>query len=316
MSARCPGCGHTCCPHPGMECGGDSNTVLRCERDRLAAALADRDAQVTRDAAATCDDLAAVLERLTAVYDERMAAGIRVAVVIIQTRAESLRRALDGAGDEPRVERCRICGGSDGKHDGSVHDARVADMPTPAEPAGDEPHPTHAATGDAIGFMYAGDAPNIWVDDGLLGGMCCADCGMPTESMPCADHQPEAAGPIEVLHAVAMVLRWQKHDVIATRVQWALSALKPLRFDCSCCGTHFGPCPTCMCGHSIDETTEQTVGTRPSATTENREACPSCGRLIATFVPAGGDRTVALFREHGPRDARCPGSGRVSQEDQ
>jgi hypothetical protein len=34
------------------------------------------------------------------------------------------------------------------------------------------------------------DAPNVW-DDGLPpGGYVCAACGQPTESEPCADHQP------------------------------------------------------------------------------------------------------------------------------
>jgi len=28
--ARCPGCGHSCCPYPGLECGGDSDVVRDC----------------------------------------------------------------------------------------------------------------------------------------------------------------------------------------------------------------------------------------------------------------------------------------------
>lgn len=27
---RCPGCGHSCCPLPGLECGGDSDVVRDC----------------------------------------------------------------------------------------------------------------------------------------------------------------------------------------------------------------------------------------------------------------------------------------------
>jgi hypothetical protein len=27
---RCPGCGHSCCPHAGLECGGDSDAVRQC----------------------------------------------------------------------------------------------------------------------------------------------------------------------------------------------------------------------------------------------------------------------------------------------
>jgi hypothetical protein len=29
--ARRPGCAHTCCPYPGLECGGDSDRVRECE---------------------------------------------------------------------------------------------------------------------------------------------------------------------------------------------------------------------------------------------------------------------------------------------
>lgn len=29
--ARCPGCGHTCCPYPSLECGGDSDVVAACD---------------------------------------------------------------------------------------------------------------------------------------------------------------------------------------------------------------------------------------------------------------------------------------------
>lgn len=29
---RCPGCAHTCCPYPSLECGGDSDVVQACER--------------------------------------------------------------------------------------------------------------------------------------------------------------------------------------------------------------------------------------------------------------------------------------------
>lgn len=29
--ARCPGCGHTCCPSKSLECGGDSDAVRRVE---------------------------------------------------------------------------------------------------------------------------------------------------------------------------------------------------------------------------------------------------------------------------------------------
>lgn len=42
---------------------------------------------------------------------------------------EELRAALDAA-PAPTEDRCRICGGKDGRHDGSIHDARTADLPT------------------------------------------------------------------------------------------------------------------------------------------------------------------------------------------
>lgn len=28
--ARCPGCGHSCCPRKDLECGGDSDVVAAC----------------------------------------------------------------------------------------------------------------------------------------------------------------------------------------------------------------------------------------------------------------------------------------------
>lgn len=34
------------------------------------------------------------------------------------------------AGTDEADRTCRICQGTDGKHDGSIHDARVADMPS------------------------------------------------------------------------------------------------------------------------------------------------------------------------------------------
>lgn len=39
--SRCPGCEHSCCPHPGLECGGYSDVVQACERDALRAELAE-----------------------------------------------------------------------------------------------------------------------------------------------------------------------------------------------------------------------------------------------------------------------------------
>jgi hypothetical protein len=27
---RCPGCGHSCCPHPSLDCGGESDAVRAC----------------------------------------------------------------------------------------------------------------------------------------------------------------------------------------------------------------------------------------------------------------------------------------------
>jgi hypothetical protein len=36
------------------------------------------------------------------------------------------------------------------------------------------------------------DAPDQWVVLYGMGGYVCSECGMPTESEPCADHQPNA----------------------------------------------------------------------------------------------------------------------------
>jgi hypothetical protein len=30
-ASRCPGCGHSCCPRKGLECGGESDVVQACE---------------------------------------------------------------------------------------------------------------------------------------------------------------------------------------------------------------------------------------------------------------------------------------------
>jgi len=35
-------------------------------------------------------------------------------------------------------------------------------------------------------------APDVWMSYPLPGGYVCGACGMPTESEPCAEHQPEA----------------------------------------------------------------------------------------------------------------------------
>lgn len=40
-----------------------------------------------------------------------------------------------------------------------------------------------------IHFLAAED---VWDDSVAPGGYVCAECGMPTESEPCAEHQPEA----------------------------------------------------------------------------------------------------------------------------
>ncbi|GAA5229244.1 hypothetical protein GCM10025779_00570 [Arthrobacter cryoconiti] len=34
------------------------------------------------------------------------------------------------------------------------------------------------------------DAPDVWDDSVFPGGMVCSTCGMPTESEPCEEHQP------------------------------------------------------------------------------------------------------------------------------
>jgi hypothetical protein len=39
----------------------------------------------------------------------------------------------------------------------------------------------------------AKDAPDVWSDELPPGGMVCGVCGQPTESEPCAEHQPIAA---------------------------------------------------------------------------------------------------------------------------
>lgn len=39
------------------------------------------------------------------------------------------------------------------------------------------------------------------------------------------------------------------------------------------------------------------------------DTCPACGRIIAVRVPRGGDGSLWVFVAHGPRSARCPGSG-------
>ena len=36
------------------------------------------------------------------------------------------------------------------------------------------------------------DAPDEWIVAFGIGGYVCADCGTPTESEPCAEHQPAA----------------------------------------------------------------------------------------------------------------------------
>lgn len=33
-ASPCPGCGHTCCVYYSFECGGESDAVRECERDR------------------------------------------------------------------------------------------------------------------------------------------------------------------------------------------------------------------------------------------------------------------------------------------
>jgi hypothetical protein len=41
--------------------------------------------------------------------------------------------------------------------------------------------------------IAARDYPNVWSDDLPPGGYVCGECGQPTESEPCAEHQPLAA---------------------------------------------------------------------------------------------------------------------------
>ena len=43
--------------------------------------------------------------------------------------------------------------------------------------------------------IAARDYPSVWTDDLPPGGWVCGKCGQPTESEPCAEHQPlQAAG--------------------------------------------------------------------------------------------------------------------------
>lgn len=90
------------------------------------------------------------------------------------------------ADDTTAGERCRVCGGVNGKHDGATHDARVADMPLPATPdADDTPPPAEKcpdcrhAPHDSIGFC-----PNMASDNDC-------DCKRGTP--------PPAAGDVEAL---------------------------------------------------------------------------------------------------------------------
>ena len=43
------------------------------------------------------------------------------------------------------------------------------------------------------GFLNSrSDAENKWIDVNGMGGTVCSACGMPTESEPCEEHQPNA----------------------------------------------------------------------------------------------------------------------------
>ena len=44
---------------------------------------------------------------------------------------------------------------------------------------------------------------------------------------------------------------------------------------------------------------------RPSRS--EAEECESCGRMVGSYVPAGGDGSARRVVQHGPRDDRCPG---------
>lgn len=50
----------------------------------------------------------------------------------------------------------------------------------------------HPGASPATADLPSRDAPDKWVDDGVIGGYVCAVCGMPTESEPCPEHQPIA----------------------------------------------------------------------------------------------------------------------------
>lgn len=43
-----------------------------------------------------------------------------------------------------------------------------------------------------------------------------------------------------------------------------------------------------------------------------KEQCPYCGRMVATYVPAGGDGSASLFRSHTGQTpkVRCVGTRR------
>lgn len=53
--------------------------------------------------------------------------------------------------------------------------------------------------------------------------------------------------------------------------------------------------------------TKATPFSTPEPVSEERATCPVCKRNVSTYVPAGGDGSVRLFRTH--KDATGAGDG-------
>lgn len=101
---------------------------LRAEVERLRNRLANEHTPCAKSLIALEGRLRKVAE--LADYWDGLAPGDR--------HASRLRAVLADPPAAPEAaERCRICGGVDGDHDGATHDARVADMPIPPVSSGE-----------------------------------------------------------------------------------------------------------------------------------------------------------------------------------